>query len=347
MSSSRITGVDADDFDTRVASWLTLRHGQIAGRRVIAVDGKTMRGSRTREPGVHLLAALDQTSRAVIAQQRVAAKTNEIPVLPTLLADHDLDGVLVTADALHTQTATATWLRERGAHHLFTVKRNQSGLHKALEHLPWAQIPSWSVITCDHGRRVHRRIRIASRPGWITFPGASLVIQVRRRRSYRSRTGTTMNHSETIYLICSLSGDQAHPEQILAWLQGHWNIEALHWIRDVVFADHYDDGNIGLPTRLRVGDFLSSQVGSTAVPGLVVIAALLIVASVVGMIHHPSLGLVLLLQTALISTLGWRTLLYPHEMFRIPSVAVCLALFVLAVSLAAPRRQASISRARN
>lgn len=94
--------VDADDFDTRVASWLTLRHGQIAGRRVIAVDGKTMRGSRTREPGVHLLAALDQASRAVIAQQRVAAKTNEIPALPTLLADHDLDGVLVTADALHT-----------------------------------------------------------------------------------------------------------------------------------------------------------------------------------------------------------------------------------------------------
>lgn len=128
----------------------------------------------------------------------------------------------------------------------------------------------------------------------------------------------------------------------------------LLYIRSRFTAEQstYDDGNIGLPgagwwetfdlaTRLRVGDFLSSQVGSTAVPGLVAIAALLILASVVGMIHHPSLGLVLLLQTALISTLGWRTLLYPHEMFRIPSVAVCLALFVLAVSLSAPRRQAS------
>ena len=49
-----------------------------------------------------------------------------------------------------------------------------------------------------------------------------------------------MNHSETIYLICCLPDDQAHPEQILAWLQGHWDIEALHWIRDVVFTeDHH------------------------------------------------------------------------------------------------------------
>ena len=117
---------------------------------------------------------------------------------------------------------------------------HQSGLHKALEHLPWAQIPSMRVITCDHGRRVHHRIKIASRPAWITFPGAELVIQVHRRRSCRGRTGTTMNHSETIYLICCLPSDQAHPEQILAWLQGHWDIETLHWIRDVVFnEDHH------------------------------------------------------------------------------------------------------------
>ena len=100
--------IDTDDFDARLTSWLSRRQARNSGRRVIAVDGKTMRGSRGQWPGVHLLAALDQTSRAVIAQQRIDAKTNEIPALRTLLAGQDLAHVLVTADALHTQHATAT-----------------------------------------------------------------------------------------------------------------------------------------------------------------------------------------------------------------------------------------------
>uniref|UniRef100_UPI0018ED820B transposase n=1 Tax=Actinomyces qiguomingii TaxID=2057800 RepID=UPI0018ED820B len=62
----------------------------------------------------HLLAALDQGTGAVLAQQRVEDKTSEIPALKQLLAPHDLTGAVVTADALHTQTDTAQWIRDRG-----------------------------------------------------------------------------------------------------------------------------------------------------------------------------------------------------------------------------------------
>ena len=71
---------------------------------MIAVDGKTMRGARTEDnPAPHLLAALDQIRGVVVAQRRVADKSNEIPALRDLLEPLDLDGALITADAMHTQ----------------------------------------------------------------------------------------------------------------------------------------------------------------------------------------------------------------------------------------------------
>ena len=115
--------LDPTDLNTHVKSWFCTRTGTIAGRRVIAVDGKTIRGARTgKDPAPHLLAALDQATGAVLDQARVADKSNEIPVLRELLKPLDLDGVVVSVDAMHTQTDTAEWITQRGGHYVFTVK---------------------------------------------------------------------------------------------------------------------------------------------------------------------------------------------------------------------------------
>ncbi|WP_332881188.1 ISAs1 family transposase, partial [Actinomyces qiguomingii] len=152
---------------------------------MIAVDGKTMRGAKPKNNnsgdgddgggdgggGVpHLLAALDQESGAVVAQQRVADKTSEIPALKQLLAPHDLTGAVVTADALHTQTDTAQWIRDRGADYLLTVKNNQPSLRAKLKALPWKDVPAVSGVDCSHGRRVRRTIKAVATPDWIEFP---------------------------------------------------------------------------------------------------------------------------------------------------------------------------------
>ena len=92
--------LDPAGLDARLTSWLCTRTGTIGGRRVIAVDGKTMRGARTGDnPAPHLLAALDQAAGTVLTQRRVADKSNEIPALRDLLEPLDLDGALTTADA--------------------------------------------------------------------------------------------------------------------------------------------------------------------------------------------------------------------------------------------------------
>ena len=115
--------VNADDLDARVSSWLRTRVGAIGGRRVIAVEDETMRGARgAGERAPHLPAALDQAGGVVVGQRRVADKSNEIPALRDLLAPLDLDGAVITADAMHTQRGTAEWIISRGAHYVLTVK---------------------------------------------------------------------------------------------------------------------------------------------------------------------------------------------------------------------------------
>ena len=92
----------------------------------IAVDGKTLRGAQ-----IHLFSAFLHTAQAVVSQKRVPEKTNEITCLPELLEKLPLEGKVVTADALHTQQATARHLvQDRGADYVLVVKDNQPTLRQ-------------------------------------------------------------------------------------------------------------------------------------------------------------------------------------------------------------------------
>jgi len=104
----------------------------------VAVDGKTLRGAvDTDGRRVHLLAALHQQQSTVLAQRRVDGKSNEITGFRPLLEEVDLEGRVVTADALHCQRDHARYLvGERHADYLFVAKENQPGLVAAISQLP-------------------------------------------------------------------------------------------------------------------------------------------------------------------------------------------------------------------
>ena len=136
--------LDADVFDDLAGAWVQQATMPGPGqRRVIAVDGKTLRGSASGgEPGDHLLAALDHAHGAVLGQVGVGAKTNEIPMFPLLLDRVDITGAVITADAMHAQRRHATYLAGRGAYYLLTVKRNQPGPSPSSPPCPGARSPS-------------------------------------------------------------------------------------------------------------------------------------------------------------------------------------------------------------
>ncbi|AZS89756.1 ISAs1 family transposase [Streptomyces griseoviridis] len=197
----------------------------------LAVDGKTVRGSRTDGAAVHLLAAALHACQTVIAQRQIAAKSNEIPAFAPLLDRINLSGVVVTADAMHTQRAHAEHVITAGGHYLLVVKGNQKKLRKQLRGLPWHQIPLQARTTgAGHGRRVKV---CTARPG-LLFPHAVQAMEVKRRRTHR-KTGKV--ETKTVYAVTSLPPEQAGPAQLAELIQNHWSVEALHHVRDVTFGE--------------------------------------------------------------------------------------------------------------
>jgi len=245
--------VDADRFDTVIGAFvqgLCAKVAPVGRRRVLAVDGKTLRGSRHTDsdgvdaPGRHLLAVIDQHARVVLGQVKVEGKTNEItaftPLLGTLRGI-DLTGVVITADALHTQRDHVDDLHQRGMHWLLTVKGNQPRLRRQLARLPWRQVETaHRSAETSHGRREIRILKVVTIAAGIEFPHAAQAIQITRRtRPVSARTGRRGKwRTETVYAITDLEPHEARPDELAAWIRGHWQIEnSLHWVRDVTFAE--------------------------------------------------------------------------------------------------------------
>lgn len=156
--------------------------GPVAEHRcVLAVDGKTLRGTR-RPDGAQakLISVYEHGHRLVLAQVGVV-DGDEIAAFATALATlPDLRGV-ATADALHCQRQHAHWLHDRGGHYLFTVKANQPILRRALAALPWAQVEGTRRRDRGHGRTESRSIKVLdldAHPARALFPHATRAIKV-------------------------------------------------------------------------------------------------------------------------------------------------------------------------
>ncbi len=210
--------LDADALDRQSGAFVWTRTHPVDGRRVIAIDGKTVRGARTGGgTAPHLVAALDHCSSTALGQLAVTAKSNEIPAVRNLLAGFDLTGAVVTVDAMHTQTDTAQVIIEAGGAYVFTVKNNQPSLYAACKNLPWAKVPGHSTLTTGHGRRARRTIKVVQAPAWVTFPGASQIAQIRR-----TVTRAGKKTVEVMYVITSVDHQEAPPATLAGWVQRHW-----------------------------------------------------------------------------------------------------------------------------
>ncbi len=182
--------LDADAFDDLAGRWAARRTTPgPKQRRVIAVDGKTLRGSgHGEQDSRHLLAAFDHAHGVVLGQVEVGAKTNEIPLFTTLLDRLDVQDAVITADALHAQRDHATYLHRRGAHYLLIVKRNQPNLYAQLAALPWRDVPAaYTKRECGHGRTERRTLKITSVARGLAFPSAAQAIKIVRRRKVKGK----------------------------------------------------------------------------------------------------------------------------------------------------------------
>lgn len=241
--------IDPVVLDTVINEWVRGRAWKPESsqqRQVIAVDGKEVRGAKNGGgKRVFLFAALDHATGAVIGQESIGEKTNEIPHFQPLLDQiPDLSGVVVTADALHTQRGHAQYLHGRGAHYVFTVKLNQRALRNRIASQTWStRAIQHSRSQKSHGRTTTWAITCQPAQAWIDFPYAKQTIRLSRDR-HNHRTGEKTR--EHVFAITSLTADEATPEQLAAYVRGHWGIEnRLHWVRDVTYGEDHSQIRTG------------------------------------------------------------------------------------------------------
>jgi predicted transposase YbfD/YdcC len=246
-----VTGADTAALDAVTGAWLMKRAsaaGDLAGTGhgraddapliPVRVDGKTVRGARNTDGSrVHLLAALAGQQGVVAGQIEVGAKTNEIPMIIPLLDGLDLDRAVVTADALHTQRATAEYVHGRGADFALPVKDIQPGLFDALDALPWRDVPIAHAATDrGHGRITTRTIQVLDAPGDLPFPHVSQAYLIERHVT--ALDGTPMSEVAALG-VTSLPGTRAGPGTIASLVRGQWAIESLHWLRDTLYREDH------------------------------------------------------------------------------------------------------------
>jgi len=203
--------------------------------RAVAVDGKTSRGAR-RPDGtrVHLLGVAEHGGR-LLDHVEVDVKHNETSHFTELPGSLDLDGAVVTFDALHTVRANLDWLvSQKNAQYIAVVKRNQPLLHAQVRALPWRQVPAGSVTReRGHGRAETRTIKAAHVSG-LDFPHARQAVKITR---WRQEIATGRVSRETVYAVTSLISTDATAGDLARLVREQWSIEAHHHIRDLTFRE--------------------------------------------------------------------------------------------------------------
>ena len=242
--------VDAEVVDAVLHAWLAAITPTSARWRAVAVDGKTCRGARQPDGSqVHLFSIVDHATGAPLGQVNAGGKDHEIAAFAAVLDRINLKGVIVTADALHTQRGHAHYLHRHGGRYVFVVKRNQPTLYDRLAGLPWTKVPiAHRVVEKGHGRRESRSLQVTGVRAGIGFPHARLAGRIRRTRT---ETATGETNQEIVYLVTSLGWSDITPAGLAVVVRGHWSIEnKVHWVRDLTFDEDHSTVRTGTLPQL-------------------------------------------------------------------------------------------------
>lgn len=262
--------LDPDQFQASFFQWIQAIQEVTAGQ-VIAVDGKTLRRSHDRTLGkkaLHMVSAWATTNHLMLGQTKVDDKSNEITAIPELLRILDLEGAIVTIDAIGCQREFAEQIIDRKGDYVLALKENQGRLYEDVygffahaEENKFRRITSdyHKTVNKDHGRIEIRRCWVISDPDYIetirnkeAWSGLRTIAKVEAERRIGQKTSVMVR-----YYITSLG---CSAEQVLGSVRSHWGIEnSFHWILDMAFREDesrvrkgYGAQNLALLRRLAL-----------------------------------------------------------------------------------------------
>ena len=231
--------IDPMEFQHAFLGWV--KAVQTVTKGIVAIDGKTLRRSRTKDTSpLHVVSAWAYENRMVLGQVKTKEKSNEITAIPELLRVLALEGCIVTIDAMGCQKAMAEMIIEKKADYVLGLKGNQGTLHDDVKlyfedsGFKDSTYDYHETIDGDHGRVETRRYFTTSDIDWLSDKGLwknlSTIVMVQRERIADGKTSR-----ETSYYITSLKSDAKRVAQAV---RGHWGIEnSLHWVLDIAFRE--------------------------------------------------------------------------------------------------------------
>jgi len=250
--------ISAEDFEKILQQYHRQRL-EMEGEMIITIDGKTVRGTIPYGAyrGTHLLAVYVPGQGLVLAQAEVDKKENEIVVAPKIVSQVILAGMIVIADAMHTQKSLSEQVVTAKADYVWTVKGNQSRTRWAIEKLfvnevcnlqkgaPLSADIRLATTTRKQKGRIEQRTLMTSSQlnEYIQWPHVAQVFRIERIVHHPHGKGKT---KEVVYGLTSLTPQKAGPEKLLALFHEYWKIEnGLHYRRDVTLHEDATRQTIG------------------------------------------------------------------------------------------------------
>jgi predicted transposase YbfD/YdcC len=235
--------LDAEHFQRCFVAWVAGLTG--ASGEVIAIDGKTSRGSSHKKGGkaaIHMVSAFAARQRLVLGQIKVADKSNEIVAIPKLLEMMAIEGAIVTIDAIGCQRDIARKIIDKEADYVLALKANQGALHDDVRIFAAEQkarrfsdttVTRDETVDGDHGRIETRTTTVVHDVAWLQerhdWPGLKALVIVDSIRQLDDKS-----ERETRFYITSLTLPASRLGPIV---RDHWTIESMHWVMDMVFRD--------------------------------------------------------------------------------------------------------------
>jgi len=236
-----ISMLNAEKFGSLFIDWVNSIKNDNILKEIIAIHGKTVRRSKDsyhNQPAIHIVNAWASSNEMVLGQFKTADKSNEITAIPLLLKLLDIEGSIITIDAMGTQKEIAKTIIKENADYILALKGNQGNLNDNVRNQFTIQNIASTAQTLEknRGRIETRKCEVITNLEYIDdlegWDGLKSLVKITATREIKGKTSV-----EEHFYISSLL-DEA--KNYNSYIRQHWGVEnSLHWTLDMTFGEDY------------------------------------------------------------------------------------------------------------